>query len=161
MIEYACHTCGESYPEGHRWDDEDNCTDCQSEQAPKGLTSYKLTILSSFTGQTWTGEYMDGASGEALLENIFRYFNRVTVEDGERLERHGFRQPSLSAGDVVHLDPQREDARPTMFIVGMGCRWHEVWPGMGLANPYTAVSGRVADPMYKNPVSGSKAPPSQ
>ena len=85
MIEYACHTCGESYPEGHRWDDEDNCTDCQSEQAPKGLTSYKLTILSSFTGQTWTGEYMDGASGEALLENIFRYFNRVTVEDGERL----------------------------------------------------------------------------
>src|SRR5438876_1360878 len=36
-----------------------------------------------------------------------------------------------------------------------------VVPGLGLSNPYTAVSGRVADPMYKNPVSGSSAPPSQ
>src|SRR5204862_6355723 len=36
-----------------------------------------------------------------------------------------------------------------------------VCPGLGLSNAYTAVSGRVADPMYKNPVSGSNAPPSQ
>src|SRR5215831_8905899 len=36
-----------------------------------------------------------------------------------------------------------------------------VCPGFAFSTPYTAVSGRVADPMYKNPVSGSSAPPSQ
>src|SRR5262252_519181 len=36
-----------------------------------------------------------------------------------------------------------------------------VSPGLGFCKPYTAVSGRVADPRYKNPVSGSTAPPSQ
>src|SRR5262245_32414148 len=36
-----------------------------------------------------------------------------------------------------------------------------VSPGLAFCTPYTAVSGRVADPMYRNPVSGSNAPPSQ
>src|SRR5262245_21575805 len=36
-----------------------------------------------------------------------------------------------------------------------------VSPGLGFCTPYTAVSGRVAEPTYKNPVSRSRAPPSQ
>src|SRR5262245_44729597 len=36
-----------------------------------------------------------------------------------------------------------------------------VSPCLGFCTPYTAVSDRVADPIYKKPVSGSNAPPSQ
>lgn len=40
---------------------------------------------------------------DALLDRIFRYFNRVDEGDGERLENIRYRLPSLSVGDYVTL----------------------------------------------------------
>ena len=98
------------------------------------MTTYRITILSSFTHAVWSGDYMSSATGEALLDEIFRYFNRVDEADAKRLERHRYTLPSLSAGDVVCLDAP--DTRPQMFVCGRGCQWHEVWPGMGLASTW-------------------------
>jgi len=39
-----------------------------------------------------------------VLEDLFRYFNRVTDKDVERLEKIGFTGHSLSCSDVVKLD---------------------------------------------------------
>jgi hypothetical protein len=75
----------------------------------------KLTIWSHFEGQTWEGEIPDGEASEplfggtittdrdAVLEYVFRLFNRVQQEDVERLDALGYELPSLSTGDRVTL----------------------------------------------------------
>src|SRR5688572_16122952 len=45
--------------------------------------------------------------------------------------------------------------------LGVPTHGRSVSPGLAGCTPYTAVSLRVAEPVYKNPVSGSNAPPSQ
>lgn len=49
---------------------------------------------------TWQGELDDLRD----LEDAFRYFNRVDEADCERLERIGYKLPSLSVGDIVTVD---------------------------------------------------------
>jgi hypothetical protein len=41
---------------------------------------------------------------ESLNAAIFRFFNRVEDEDSARLERLGYRLPSLSAGDLFTVE---------------------------------------------------------
>lgn len=48
----------------------------------------------------WSGELDDLRD----LEDAFRYFNRVDEADCERLERIGYKLPSLSVGDIVTVD---------------------------------------------------------
>lgn len=90
----------------------------------------KLTILSSFTHDVWKGTYESDTTGEALLEEIFRAFNRVDEDDNKRLEGIGFTQPSLSAGDVVAID-WGEDQHPQMAVCN-GTGWTWIRTGLGL-----------------------------
>lgn len=92
------------------------------------MTTYKLTILSSFTHAVWKGDYRSNLEGEALLEEIFRNFNRVDGADVHRLTEIGFNQPSLSAGDVVAIDGP---VYPQIFICDTS-GWREVRPGWGV-----------------------------
>lgn len=39
---------------------------------------------------------------DAINSYLFRYFNRVDIGDGNRLERIGYRLPSMSVGDLLH-----------------------------------------------------------
>jgi hypothetical protein len=39
---------------------------------------------------------------ERMNNALFRFFNRVDEEDGDRLEAIGYRLPSLSVGDLLH-----------------------------------------------------------
>ena len=41
-------------------------------------------------------------SDEAINEYLFRYFNRVDEEDGDRLKDADFELPSMSVGDLLH-----------------------------------------------------------
>lgn len=43
-----------------------------------------------------------GIDADATNEALFRFFNRVDEGDNERLERIGYRLPSLSVGDLLH-----------------------------------------------------------
>ena len=78
-----------------------------------------IAITSVFTGQRWEGsldlELGNDANTEQKLDRLFRLFNRVTDEDAERLEKIGFRQPSMSVGDVVEVDGQRYEVAPIGF----------------------------------------------
>lgn len=47
------------------------------------------------------------ATSAALLEAVFRAFNRVEIEDNDRLEEIGYRLPSLSVGDAVEINGDR------------------------------------------------------
>jgi hypothetical protein len=67
----------------------------------------KIKIESHFRDEEWEGEIPDQRpenSTETYLEFIFRYFNRVDPGDDERLERIGYKLPSLTAGDTVVLE---------------------------------------------------------
>jgi len=51
---------------------------------------------------SWNGKIsVDPGTNDAVNSQIYRLFNRVDEEDGERLEKLGYRLPSLSAGDVL------------------------------------------------------------
>lgn len=54
----------------------------------------------------WEGEIEVelGQTDAAYLVRLFRLFNRVTEQDVELLERMGYRLPSLSVGDLVHMN---------------------------------------------------------
>lgn len=56
-------------------------------------------------GITWRGDVPDEKvlrqSVEATNDRLFRFFNRVDDEDGERLEQMGYRLPSLTMGDYI------------------------------------------------------------
>lgn len=65
----------------------------------------KVKVTSSFTNESWEGEVeLAGATDMQKLGALFRLFNRVEDEDTVRLERIGYRLPSLSAGDRVVLN---------------------------------------------------------
>jgi hypothetical protein len=61
-------------------------------------------------GPEWSGDVdltmdLGGMPNHAQpLEAIFRFFNRVTEDDGPRLESMGYFLPSLSVGDVVTME---------------------------------------------------------
>lgn len=59
-------------------------------------------------GPEWTGEVDITVTAyhkpTMVLEQLFRLFNRVEDGDGERLERMGYKLPSLSSGDVVTME---------------------------------------------------------
>jgi hypothetical protein len=64
----------------------------------------KVTVWSHFRDETWEGdmpELQPLGSEQETNEHLFRYFNRVDELDGRRLERIGYRLPSLSVGDRV------------------------------------------------------------
>jgi hypothetical protein len=69
----------------------------------------KISIWSHFRGQTWTGEIPQSTNGE-----IFRLFNRVDVEDAERLSVWNYTLPSLSVGDTISYDGR------TFAVEGVG-----------------------------------------
>jgi hypothetical protein len=56
----------------------------------------------------------DGITEQEVNEFLFRYFNRVDEEDGDRLAEIGFELPSLSVGDLIHW------ASTTWRVAGMG-----------------------------------------
>lgn len=54
---------------------------------------------------TWTGAVqLATTEPEDRLELIFRLFNRVDDSDCERLEKWGYKLPSLSTGDSVTME---------------------------------------------------------
>lgn len=64
-----------------------------------------IEITSGFTGESFACELDLGEGApQQKLEVAFRFFNRVTDEDVERLERIGYTLPSMSAGDRVVLN---------------------------------------------------------
>jgi hypothetical protein len=66
----------------------------------------KVSVESYFTGQLWEGE-VDVPSHYSVpecLEFLFRFFNRASDEDNDRLEKIGFKQPSMSVGDMITLE---------------------------------------------------------
>lgn len=67
----------------------------------------ELAIKSIFTGEVWRGSLELPSDDQAALGKIFRLFNRVDDEDIDRLEKIGYRLPSLSVGDRVDLDSAR------------------------------------------------------
>ena len=75
-----------------------------------------VEITSSFTGDTFACE-LDLGDGEPeeKLERVFRLFNRVSEEDARRLERIGYRLPSLSVGDRVVLNGEAWVCAPVGF----------------------------------------------
>jgi hypothetical protein len=84
----------------------------------------RVTIVSGFTGQAWSDERPDDdRPDEDILEGrdggLWREFNRVVDEDGPRLERLGFRQPSLSVGDLVILHDDERGGR-AYRVAGVG-----------------------------------------
>lgn len=63
-----------------------------------------VKIWSHFKDETWEGEVPDPElehSEAAVLEYLFRFFNRVDEGDAVRLELLGYRLPSLSVDDTV------------------------------------------------------------
>lgn len=88
----------------------------------------KITIWSHWAGAfgapdaSWTGDvpFSETTSTEAMLEEVFRYFNRVEEGDNARLEEIGYRLPSLSVGDRVIL--HRENDEETWEVVSIGFR---------------------------------------
>lgn len=80
------------------------------------------------SGTTWRGDVPIGFSGHymATAESVFRFFNVVDETDVERLEKLGYRLPSLSVGDyfTVHFPATAEHGpteRPRTFrVIGMG-----------------------------------------
>jgi hypothetical protein len=76
----------------------------------------RLTIVSSFTQQEWTGEMdLAGTNDAEKLESAYRTFNRESAEDSAYLESVGFRQPSMSAGDRVILNGTAYMCEPLGF----------------------------------------------
>lgn len=50
----------------------------------------------------WHGDVdVEAEKPEDINERIFRLFNRVSLEDNDRLEAMGYTLPSLSVGDVI------------------------------------------------------------
>lgn len=60
-------------------------------------------------------EVFEGDVPEMDLEGIFRFFNRVTEDDGERLERLGYLMPSLSVDDLVTMNGETFRVAPVGF----------------------------------------------
>jgi hypothetical protein len=79
-----------------------------------------FSIMAAFAGKesgtTWRGDVPIGFNGHYIstADNIFRFFNVVDEEDSERLEKLGYRLPSLSVGDyfTVHF-PEIAEHGPT------------------------------------------------
>lgn len=71
-------------------------------------STVKVAVTSVFTRQRWEGEVKIDVPAEGSpqekLDRLFRFFNRVDEADVVRLEEIGFRQPSMSMGDLVELD---------------------------------------------------------
>jgi hypothetical protein len=69
------------------------------------IFSLMAAVVGGEHGAQWEGEVFieneDALSPEEINEQIFRLFNRVEDADGVRLERMGYRLPSLSVGDFV------------------------------------------------------------
>lgn len=65
-----------------------------------------VKIWSHFRDETWEGDVniTPGRTQTKMLEHIFRYFNRVDENDGQRLERVGYNLPSLSVDDTVTVE---------------------------------------------------------
>lgn len=86
----------------------------------------QVTIVSGFTGDSWTGELdefqiVPGQNeGDSLLDTLFRFFNRVDPEDNERLERIGYTLPSLSAGDFIAIKSQFREEPQGFVIASLG-----------------------------------------
>jgi hypothetical protein len=75
----------------------------------------RLTIWSHFKGQSWTGEIQELPGNERNVnEQIFRLFNRVDVEDGERLDAWNYNLPSMSVGDML------THSRKTWLVADIG-----------------------------------------
>lgn len=70
----------------------------------RGYDSAKFNLDDYY--EVYHGRMSNSISKDAtdLLEDIFRYFNRVTDADVERLNRIGFVGHSLSCSDLVRLD---------------------------------------------------------
>lgn len=71
-----------------------------------------VKITSIFTNATWEGEIdpvrdlgMDDPNPSAYryLEAVFRFTNRVTDEDVQRLRQLGYTLPSMSVGDSIRV----------------------------------------------------------
>lgn len=62
-----------------------------------------VKVWSHFKNETWEGNVPDPEhhSEAAVLEYLFRFFNRVDEGDAARLELMGYRLPSLSVDDTV------------------------------------------------------------
>ena len=115
-------------------------TNEQTKQGNTQMTTYSLTILSSFSHEVWKGEYRSNASGDGLLNELFRYFNVLDNDDADRLARLGYKLPSMSAGDVIAIDPEGKFDRSRMFVVDrIGFR--EIVAGRGLVE-VTVCAGR-------------------
>ena len=66
------------------------------DESPYDTDTFKTTLAAAGINS--------GQEAEAILEDIFRAFNRVDESDVDRLNRIGYRLPSLSVGDTVILD---------------------------------------------------------
>lgn len=111
------------------------------------MSTYHITIHSGFAQRAidhgvhdyptaeWSGDVnlVNCAPGDNIhdvLEHVFRYFNRVDIEDNYRLEDIGYRLPSLSSGDAVTIDGKTfkcamvgwQEVHPNSFDAGaQGC----------------------------------------
>lgn len=69
--------------------------------------------------ETWTGEVdpdeLRAIGGDVGPESCYRFFNRVDRDDERRLQRLGYRLPSLSVGDRVTLDGKCYEVEPMGF----------------------------------------------
>lgn len=69
------------------------------------MTEYALKIESKMAESmdalvtTW-----EGKCSTTNLDTLFRTFNRVDDEDYDRLDRIGYKLPSLSVGDLITVD---------------------------------------------------------
>jgi hypothetical protein len=62
--------------------------------------------------EVWEGDL----DQDMNLEEIFRFFNRVDYDDGERLERLGYLMPSLSVDDLVTKNGKTYRVEPVGFV---------------------------------------------
>jgi hypothetical protein len=68
------------------------------------MNKRRLVIESLLAEDAWRGEVDLPDEDPEALERVWRLFNRVEPEDSERLEKWGYRLPSLSIGDRVQID---------------------------------------------------------
>lgn len=77
-----------------------------------------------------SGQYAD-APGIEVCEHLFRIFNRVDETDRPRLEKMGYRLPSLSVGDLVMFwEPPAEPQVAINYYRVEGLGFRELFPGI-------------------------------
>jgi hypothetical protein len=73
---------------------------------------FEVKIFSHWRFEVWHGEFLsdlDGRNPEALLDEIYRAFQRVTEVDHERMFSMGYALPSLSMNDMVQFKRQESE----------------------------------------------------